>query len=115
MHDRGMIKWLPFNSIINGELVVNSIEKEKSKIVKPTLSEEQIQNIENAILESMINEIPLTFKIYKGGFINEISGMVVNIDSVKQKIYLDNHKYLYFREIVNVLKSNLGYNINLRR
>lgn len=107
MHDRGMIKWLPFNSIINGELVVNSIEKEKSKIVKPTLSEEQMQNIENTILESMINEIPLVFKIYKGGFINEISGTVVNIDSVKQKIYLNNHKYLYFREIVNVLNSNL--------
>ncbi len=107
MHDRGMIKWLPFNSIINGDEVVNSIEKEKRKIIKPTLSEDQIQNIEEYILESMINNIPITFKIYKGGFINEISGIVTNIDSVKQKIYLDNHKYLYFREIINVFNSSL--------
>ena len=100
MHDRGMIKWLPFNSIINGKEVVNSIEKEKEKIIKPTLSEEQIQNIEELILESMINEVPLTFKIYKGGFIKEINGTVINIDSIKEKIFLSDHKYLYFREII---------------
>ena len=107
LHDRGMIKWMPFNSVINGTSVVNSIEKEKSKIPKPILSEEQTMNIENTILESMINEVPLVFKIYKGGFIKEINGIVINIDSIKQKIYLDNHKYLYFREIISVLNSNL--------
>ena len=107
MHDRGMIKWLPFNSIINGNLVVNQIEKEKSKINKPTLSEEQITTIENTLLESMINQIPLTFTIYKSGFIKEINATVINIDSIKEKIFLDNHTYLYFKEIINVFKINL--------
>jgi len=107
MHDRGMIKWMPFNSVINGKDLVNSIEKEKNKIVKPTLSDEQIQDIENNILESMINKIPLNFTIYQGGFTKEIKGIVINIDSIKQKIYLDNHQYLYFREIISVFNASL--------
>ena len=102
MHDRGMVKWLPFNSIINGELVIKEIEKEKSKINKPELSNEQLINIENTILESKINEIPLLFKIYKSGFIKEIKGMVINIDINNKKIFLDNHTFLYFKEIISV-------------
>lgn len=107
MHDRGMIKWMPFNSVINGKLLVNSIEKEKSKIDKPILSEEQVEIIENNILESMINKVPLKFVIYQGGYFKEIKGTVINIDSVKKKILLDNHKYLYFKEIINALTSSL--------
>ena len=33
MHDRNQIKWAPFNSVINGKYIVNSIEKEKNKII----------------------------------------------------------------------------------
>ena len=101
MPDRGMIKWMPFNSVINSKILVNSIVKEKSKIRKPTLSEEQIKDIENNILESKINEIPLIFIIYKGGYTYKTKAIVVNIDSVQKKIVLNNHKILYFREIIS--------------
>ena len=107
MHDRGMIKWLPFNSLINGEEIVSSIEKEKAKINKPILSEEQTLELENNILESLINKVPLIFKVYKNGFINEITATVINIDRVNEKIFLDNHKYLYFREITAVFNATL--------
>ena len=80
MHDRGMIKWMPFNSVINSKILINSIEKEKSKIPKPILSEEQIIQIENNILESMINKVPLIFTIYQAGFIKQIKAIVVNIE-----------------------------------
>lgn len=103
MQDRGMIKWAPFNSVVNSRYLVSEIEKEKSKIVKPTLSEEQIEEIENNILESLINQTPLLFKIYQGGFIKEVDGTVIKIDTIKKKITLDNHKYLYFREIIGAL------------
>lgn len=107
MHDRGMIKWAPFNSIINGNEIAEVIEKEKSKITKPILSEEQLLSIQDTILESMINKIPLKFKIYKNGYIIEINGTVINIDSIKEKIVLDNRKYLYFREIISALSYEL--------
>ena len=107
MQDRGMIKWAPFNSVINSKYLVFEIEKEKNKIVKPTLSEEQLEVIENNILESLINQTPLLFKIYQGGFIKELKGIVIKVDTVKKSILLDNHKNLYFREIIGALNCSI--------
>ena len=61
MPNRNAIKWAPFNSVINGNYIMNMIVKEKSRIVKPDLSEEQINEFENLIKESLINKIPLEF------------------------------------------------------
>ena len=44
--DRGMIKWMPFNSLINSNEIVKSLIHEKSKITKPIISEEESKNIE---------------------------------------------------------------------
>ena len=55
MPNRNAIKWAPFNSVINGNYIMNMIVKEKSRIVKPDLSEEQINEFENLIKESLIN------------------------------------------------------------
>ena len=45
MPNRNAIKWAPFNSVINGNYIMNTIVKEKSRIIKPTLSEEQINEL----------------------------------------------------------------------
>ena len=107
MHDRGMIKWMPFNSVVNTKYIVNSIEKEKRKISKPILSDEQIAEIENNILESFINKVPISFKIYQAGYIYEFIDTVTNIDSSKKIIVLANHKKIYFREIISALNNQL--------
>ena len=74
MPNRNAIKWAPFNSVINGNYIMNIIVKEKSRIVKPDLSEEQINEFENLIKESLINKIPLEFTIYDNGYIKNIKG-----------------------------------------
>jgi hypothetical protein len=102
MRDRGMIKWAPFNSIINGEYIAKEIEHEKSKINKPILSEEQVNNLEKEIIEAMINKINLNFEIYQSGYVYNIKGTIIKIDSSKGKIYLNNNHYLYFCEIINI-------------
>ena len=46
MHDRGIIKWMPFNSVVSSKEIINSILKDKSKI---------IWNFENCELEVIGN------------------------------------------------------------
>ena len=38
---RGIIKWRPFDSVISGNKVVKELLKERAKIKRPILSEEQ--------------------------------------------------------------------------
>ena len=39
--DRGMIKWMPFNSVVSNKEILYSLIKEKEKITKPHISEDE--------------------------------------------------------------------------
>ena len=53
MHnDRGIIKWLPFESLTPNKKVIDSILYEKNKMQKPILSLEQQQEIEEKLVEA---------------------------------------------------------------
>lgn len=102
MPNRNAIKWAPFNSVVNGNYIMNEIIKEKSKIIKPILSEEQINEFENQIKESLINKIPLEFTIYDNGYTKNIKGTVTKIDSSSNKIFLNYNNHIFFCEIMNI-------------
>ena len=42
MSDRKMIKWQPFNSLMNSKQVVKEIIQDKGKIAMPILSDDQL-------------------------------------------------------------------------
>ena len=67
--DRGIIKWAPFNSVTPSKEVINRLSKEKSKINKPTLFEEQLETIQNNLFEAYNNELETTIKYFKNGVI----------------------------------------------
>ena len=102
MPNRNAIKWAPFNAVINGNYIMNTIVKEKSRIIKPILSEEQINKFENLIKESLINKIPLNFTIYDNGYTKNIKGTVTKIDSSLNKIFLNYNHYIFFCEIMDI-------------
>ena len=45
-----MNSWMPFNAVCDGTSLVDMIEKEKSRFKKPTLSEEQLEDIQDKII-----------------------------------------------------------------
>ena len=50
--DRGMIKWMPFNSLVSNKDVMKSLILEKNKISKPIISEEDSKRIEELVIEA---------------------------------------------------------------
>lgn len=99
--DRGMIKWQPFNSVINNKYMVNSIMNEKAKIKIPIISEEEKKQIEEDIINAyyMKNNIQLIY--FKDGSLKEIKGKIKKIDQIYKIIYLENVKVL-FNQIISV-------------
>ena len=74
MHDRGMIKWMPFNSVVSSKEIINSILKDKSKI---------------------------NISYYQKGNINLINSYIKKIDFTYHKIYFEN-KTILFDQIVSL-------------
>lgn len=99
--DRGMIKWLPYNSLINNKEVLYSLAHEKEKISKPILSQDEITKIENKIIDAyyMKNKIIITY--YKAGYIYNEKGTIKKIDNISKFVYLNDLKLL-FNQIIGV-------------
>lgn len=104
MHDRGMIKWQPFDSVISSKRMVNQLSEEKNKMKRPELSEEQITTMENLLIESFTNQEEIIIYFYKGGKILHKSGFVTELNSVLNKVLLNDHSFLFFNQIVNIKK-----------
>lgn len=99
--DRGMIKWMPFNSVVSNKEVLVSIMKEKSKVNKPIISDDEKNVIEEAIIDAfyMQNKVNITY--YKNGYIYGYNGKIKKIDSSNKLIYLTNYRIL-FNQIIKV-------------
>lgn len=106
MHDRGIIKWAPFASVINGNILLKEIKEEKSRIIKPTLSNDQIENLEETIIEAYTGKIPVDIYFYKCEHIYKIYGFITKINATTKEITINNQKNLLFSNIVRIIKKN---------
>ena len=102
MIDRGFIKWKPFDSCFSSQNVVRKIVLEKNKINMPTLSEEQIFNIQENLINSYHLKTIVKIKYYYDGEINYIEGKISYIDLQQKKICIKN-KSIYVNQIIQVM------------
>lgn len=103
MSDRGIIKWAPFSSVINGDILLKEIHEEKSRIIKPTLSEEQIQELEDKILEKYNNKTLVTIFFYKSEHIYILKGIISKINTATKEITVNNQKVIFFSNIIRII------------
>ncbi len=100
-YDRGIIKWQPFNSLFNASVIINDINIEKSKEKCPILSEDQLENIEEAIKDAYLLKQDVDIKYYYDGNIIERLGKINYLDMQNKNICLSN-KIIYFKQILNI-------------
>ena len=99
--ERGMIKWAPFASVIDSNILVNEILEEKEKINKPILTDDRYINIEDDILYSYKNNEYINIEYFKNGKICKIKEKVYKIDTFSKQIILSNKTKLNFNIIIN--------------
>ena len=101
-NDRGIIKWQPFNSLINGKLVVNSLLLEREKINKPIISEEDQKKLESEIIEAYYTQNKILIQYYKNGYLLKTLTKIKKIDCAYKTIYLENNIKLFFKQIIKI-------------
>lgn len=86
---RGMIKWAPFQSLKEQSIYLHEMEKNRKKVPKPILSEDQMSEINDSL--TYYNNEVVVVVYYKNGFIKQIKGRIKKIDPT--------FKYLLIEEI----------------
>lgn len=100
MSDRGMKKWAPYRSLIEHMPALEKMEREKHKQEKPTLSEDEIERI-NEVLSTYNGEI-LLISFFRNNVINQEESMIKKIDINERKLVLSNRRVIKFEEIVSL-------------
>ena len=98
--DRKIIKWTPFDSVINSKKVIKEITHERERISKPILSEDQLKYIEDSIRDAYTNKDIININYYEAGYIHNIKSNINKIDYLNKIVYLNN-KLLYFNQIIS--------------
>lgn len=93
-------KWAPFNSIMDGKIIVNQIIKENNKISKPVLSDDQLNTLNNNIIESYNNKSLININYYSNGNIFNIK-VIINFIDINNKYLIIKTKKIYFSQIIN--------------
>lgn len=89
--------------MLNGEDTLKKLTKEKNKIAKPILSEEQKKMLENKIIEAYEQKDAVDIIYYEGGYSKKITGKITKLDPTRGKIYINNKTYIHFSNILNIL------------
>ncbi|MEC0585425.1 YolD-like family protein [Bacillus spizizenii] len=81
-------------------------KREVQKIEKPILDEYQLEEMARTICEAMEFNSALVIRVYRDGFIEEVTGHVHYIDEVKQRLHVKDLKgdtnFIKLLDITNV-------------
>ena len=98
--DRAMMKWAPFYSVLSEKEIQESIS-ENELYSKPELSEDQMSELENTIVDAYSNKKEVEMKVYENNNILLKQGIINKLDPMHKAIYL-NKKMILFSNILEI-------------
>ena len=102
--DRGMKKWAPYKSLVEQEKYIHAMQKEKNKIPKPLLSNDEAERINDILVH--YHGQALTIQKYEDGEIKVIETIIRKIDVENRCLILPNKIRVYLKDIVSIDEIN---------
>ena len=87
MKDRGMMKWLPYQSLTEQGDFLLHMKRSIARVEKPLHANEEAERIDRKLRE--YHGQPVTLTIYEEGEIKEWQGTIQRIDPDRGIFYLD--------------------------
>lgn len=100
MSDRGMKKWAPFSSLIEQATCLEEMKYQRNKIVKPVLTDDQIEKI-NYVLQSYQKGQIIKIRFFHDGYLYEINTTIKKIDLENKILILEKGK-LAFSSLIDI-------------
>lgn len=101
--ERGMKKWMPFDSVYSSKDALKHLLLEKNKVSKPFLSNEQLEILEKQIWEALHTQslIQIVY-FFQGKYNKKENVFITKIYPEKKKIIFSDNSSLYFEQIIKI-------------
>ncbi|MEC3575763.1 YolD-like family protein, partial [Bacillus thuringiensis] len=84
---RGMVKWNPFASIPEQYEEIHRMFEEQYKVPKPFLTQDTMERIERALMQSFHEEEEIHTSYYRDGMVQDMYINVLHIEPMTKTIY----------------------------
>ena len=101
MSDRKMLKWAPFDAVLNSNQTKNELSNHKTLIDMPILDEYQIEQIEKNIHYAYNNKLQIKITYYNNGRVHTLNNYIKKLDYINKKIVFNNYFILSFECIIS--------------
>lgn len=101
---RGMMKWQPFKSLTGQYKVLEEHKREREKVQKPELSDDEIEDINN-LLASLSKGDSVDVTYFDDGSILHFIGSFVRCDTIERKVMLQ-RKNIGFDVLLNLKRAD---------
>ncbi|MDN5613219.1 MAG: YolD-like family protein [Staphylococcus equorum] len=85
---RHMVKWQAFKTMPEQYERIEQYMLDQNKIERPILSDDQINNLNQKLIDKMFNNPYVELKYFEEGYIKEISGYVHKVDVHNSELQL---------------------------
>ncbi|PGV86829.1 YolD-like family protein [Bacillus thuringiensis] len=103
---RGMVKFTPFAAMPEQFAGIREIIKEKNKVTRPILTDDEKELIENMLLCSLLSEEEILITYYEDGYLLSSYMTVVDVDPSNSAVICTDAFYnrmkLQFSNIIDV-------------
>lgn len=97
---RGMIKWKPFNTLLNNR-DINEIIMIRNKVEKPIIMEDRINEIDNLLKVAINENKEIKVKYFDKGELKYINGNIRKINTIEKYILINSIR-IYFKNLIKV-------------
>lgn len=92
IRDRGRIKWQPASFLPQQFTMLKGIFQDDTKSKKPVLDEQELEEINIIVMESLNYTLPIKVTIWQHGFFTHYQGVVDKVDHLMMYILLETAK-----------------------
>jgi hypothetical protein len=101
-HDRGMMKWAPYQSLIEQATALARMRYEKGKRPRPLISSDRAREINDILVAYDGEEVDAEY--YEDGYRHEIHGVIEEISTLYHYLVIED-KRIAFRDLLNLDSS----------
>ena len=99
--DRGMIKWMPYQSLTEQATYLHAMRERRQKIEKPLISSDKAEEINEVLCNYKGEEVHLRF--FRSGGIYEEEGTITMIDGYSRSLRI-NKKDVPFKDVLDLYR-----------
>lgn len=88
-HDRKMMKWMPFNALLEQGDHISDLLKGRTKITMPVLSEDQQSELNYKLEVAYLFKNQICVSYFENGEIVEVEGVITRTDIYNKLIFID--------------------------